>query len=120
MQSEPEIVVDENLIAYCGLYCGSCTRYQSGKCGGCKENKASWCKVKPCNIKHGTSSCAECAIISDVSECKKYNPIFVRIFEALSKGSRRESVKLLKEKGGAEFSKYMAANRLVAVKKSGR
>mgnify|MGYP001174253203 CR=1 FL=1 len=45
------------LVAYCGLYCGQCTKYLKGKCPGCKENeKASWCKTRSCCIENDFAS----------------------------------------------------------------
>ncbi|TGY51507.1 hypothetical protein E5342_19130, partial [Parabacteroides distasonis] len=35
-----EITVDKNKIASCGLYCGACRKFLSGKCLGCKDNEA--------------------------------------------------------------------------------
>ena len=44
-----QIVVDKKLIAKCGLYCGACNSYITGKCPGCNENvKATWCKIRNC------------------------------------------------------------------------
>lgn len=117
MKNDAAITVDENLIAFCGLYCGACPRFMNGKCKGCKEYKASWCKVKPCNIENNYTSCADCRQFGDLSDCRKYNPIFVRFFEFLSRSSRKDTVRLLKEKGRLDFAEYMAENRLVSVKK---
>ena len=60
-------LLNENLIAPCGLYCGECLGFQDGRCGGCISRKGLCLKYsKICNIyeccvterKH--RFCAEC------------------------------------------------------------
>ncbi len=115
-KSEP-VTLDENLIAFCGLYCGACPRFEKGKCKGCAENRAAWCKVKPCNLENNYSSCADCEQFDDPSSCKKYNPLIIRIGEFVSRTSRRDAIQLLKEIGREDFAKHMAENKLVSLKK---
>ena len=117
MKRKAEITVDENLIAFCGLYCGACPRFLKGKCEGCSKNQASWCKVKPCNIENNSGSCADCELFDDPSGCEKYNPLIIRIGEFVSRTSRRDAIQLLKEIGRKDFAKHMAENRLVSMKK---
>ena len=71
-----EIVADSKLIAYCGLYCGACKKFLKEKCPGCQKNvKASWCKLRTCCIEHSYSSCADCQLVENLKDCKKFNNI---------------------------------------------
>ena len=85
--------LNENLVSYCGLYCGACTAYQKGTCEGCKGDSPNCgigyraCKVKPCCAKNGYSTCAECKICSSVNTCMDYNPLFMRVGCFLSRTS---------------------------------
>jgi len=117
MKKEVEIICDENFIAYCGLYCAACPRFLDKKCKGCKVNGASWCKVKPCNIENNYKNCSDCAKYNDIKDCKKYNPFLVKVGEFLSKTSRKEAVKILKERGTKEFAEFMTEKKWVSIKK---
>ncbi|MDR0794559.1 MAG: DUF3795 domain-containing protein, partial [Tannerella sp.] len=74
---------NEQLIAYCGLYCKACPAFTSGKCEGCRGNSTKCavlykqCKVRPCCIENGYFTCADCTIYASVKECKKYNPLLL-------------------------------------------
>lgn len=112
------IVIDKKLVSFCGLYCGSCGKYHKGICTGCQGNeKASWCKIRACNIGHGYLSCAECNDYTDVTECKKFRNFVSVIFEIVFRSSRKSGIEMIKEKGYEEFAKYMAENNLVSLKK---
>jgi hypothetical protein len=63
-------LLDENLIAPCGLYCGECLGFQNGSCGGCISRTGLCLKYsKICNI-------YECCVIKKrhrfCSECKEF------------------------------------------------
>lgn len=110
-----EIVADENLVAYCGLYCGACNKYLKGKCPGCHENeKASWCKVRSCCMENGFASCAECKDFDDIMDCKGFNNIFSRFFGLVFKSDRESCIKRIGEIGTTRFAEEMAKNELVA------
>ncbi len=112
-----EIEIDENLIAFCGLYCGACPRYIKEKCKGCKnKEKSSWCKVKPCNIENGLKSCAECKQFGSVADCKMFNPFTIRLGEYISRTSRKAGIEMIKAKGYDYYKNYMAENKLVSIK----
>jgi len=114
-----EITADKNLIAYCGLYCGSCKSYLKGKCPGCHENnKAGWCKVRACNIEHGYQSCADCKDFTNVMECKKCNNFMSKIFAMLFKSDRKACIAMIKESGYDEFARFMAENKLQSIKRN--
>jgi hypothetical protein len=34
-----DIVSNQELVAYCGLYCGACRAYRMDKCPGCHDNE---------------------------------------------------------------------------------
>lgn len=36
---QKDLIGDEKLVAACGLYCGACHKFLTGKCPGCKENE---------------------------------------------------------------------------------
>ena len=113
-----EIPVKSELVSYCGLYCGSCSKYQKGKCPGCQGNeKATWCKIRKCCIEKGINSCAECDSYTDVKDCKMFDNFVARMFEFVFKSDRKEGVKMIKELGYEDFAKYMAENKLVSMKK---
>jgi hypothetical protein len=118
MEQALKSTADENLIAYCGLYCGACPRYVKGKCPGCLvTEKSQWCNVRPCNIGKGYKSCAQCSEFPDVAKCRTFNPMIIRFGEFVMKTSRKKGIQMIKEKGVSEFASYMAANGLVSLKK---
>lgn len=56
-----------DLIATCGLYCGECSAFQDGRCGGCISRKGlclkytKMCKIYSCCVdKRGLRVCSEC------------------------------------------------------------
>ncbi len=113
------IAVNADLIAYCGLYCGSCKKYVAGSCPGCHENnKASWCKIRSCNMEHGYASCAECKEFSDPMSCKKFNNFISKFFALIFRSDRAACIAMIREKGYEGFAKYMAENGLQSVRKN--
>ncbi len=56
--------VDNELIAMCGAYCGSCGWKEKTGCGGCKACKGDmfWgeCSVAKCGYQKGFSHCGVC------------------------------------------------------------
>lgn len=113
-----EIVQNPELIAYCGLYCGSCKAYLKDKCPGCHENsKASWCKVRSCNIEHGYKSCADCTEYSDPRECRKFNNFISKVFGLVFGSDRAACISKIKEYGYDEYASFMTENRLQSIKR---
>lgn len=113
-----EIENDVQMIAYCGLYCAACGSYTKGKCRGCHENvKASWCKVRTCNMQNGYSSCAECKEFSDPKDCKKFNNIVSKVFALVFRSDRPASIAMIKEKGYENYAGYMTENKLQVIKR---
>lgn len=108
-----EIRADKSLIAFCGLYCGACQRYMSGKCPGCRENtKASWCGVRTCCQEHHYASCADCNDFPDPRECGKYNNFMARIFGFIFRSDRAACIDAIRKNGYDVFARDMAGRHL--------
>ena len=104
-----EIVADINLIAKCGLYCGACRSYLSGKCPGCTDNvKATWCKVRSCCIENNLKSCADCTSI-DLKDCKKYTSFISKMIGVVLNSDRAACVERIRVIGHPKFAAEMAS-----------
>ncbi|MBU1343752.1 MAG: DUF3795 domain-containing protein [Proteobacteria bacterium] len=115
------IKTDINLVAKCGLYCGSCGKFQKGNCRGCLENKkASWCKVRTCCLEKNIASCADCNEFDDVMACKKYNNFMAKLFGFVFNSDRAACIDEIKEKGHEQFATQMAQNRIMTFKRKAR
>ena len=117
-----QIVSSENLISYCGFYCGACPTYISGKCEGCRGDSAKCavgvknCQVKQCCVENDFFTCADCTKFPTTRECKKYNPLSIKFGEWVSSTSRGKAIELIREKGRVEFLAYMMDKQWVTVK----
>ena len=115
--NQKEIVADKNLIAYCGLYCGSCGSYMKGKCPGCKENvKATWCKTRQCCMENKLQSCADCTTI-ELMDCRKYNNFISKAFGYIFNSDRAACIAKIKEIGYDGFAIEMASNKRQTIKR---
>jgi len=120
--SDKEIKRDENLIAHCGLYCGACPSFMSGKCDGCRGDSAKsavvykQCKVKPCCVGNGFFTCADCTIYASTRECKKYNALFPKIASLIEGSDRSQAIEMIKTKGRTELMTFMADRNWVTIK----
>ena len=120
--TDKQIIKDENLIAYCGLYCGACPTYISGKCEGCRGNSAKCavlykqCKVRPCCADNVFFTCADCTIYASTKECKKYNPLLLKIASWIESSDRSKAIEMIKTKGRAEFLTFMTDRNWVCFK----
>jgi hypothetical protein len=113
-----EIIVDEKLVAYCGLYCGACKRYLRDKCPGCNKNeKASWCGVRKCCQEDKLGSCADCQKFSEPMECKNFNNFFSKLFGFLFGSDRKACIARIKEIGKGEFAREMKEIKSHTIKK---
>ncbi len=113
-----EVTADPKLIAYCGLYCGACRKYLNEQCPGCANNqKASWCKVRSCNMEHGYSSCAACQLKDSVADCKDYNNFMSKVFGFIFRSDRAACIAMIKEKGPEEYARFMADSGMVTIKR---
>ncbi len=109
---------DLQLISYCGLYCGACSSYKKGKCPGCVANeKASWCKVRTCNMKKGINSCAECDEFDEVNDCKKFNNFISKAFGFFLNSDRRKGILYIRSQGREVFASHMIKTDRVSLKR---
>ncbi len=112
------IPTDQNLVAYCGLYCGACKKYLQEKCSGCHENmKASWCKIRTCCINASYASCADCAEHMNPDDCKKFNNFISKIFAVIFKSDRAACIRKVKEIGLEKYAAFMAKSGLQSIKR---
>ena len=113
---------NEQFIAHCGLYCKACLSFTSGKCDGCRGNSAKsaviykQCQVKPCCVENGFFTCADCTIYASTKDCKKYNPLLLKVASWIESTSRSKAIEMIKEKGRAEFLAYMTDKNWVIIK----
>ena len=106
-----EIVADKDLVAFCGLYCGACRSYLSGKCPGCKENsKAGWCKIRSCCMENNLQSCADCKT-TELKDCKKYNTFISKVISMMLNSNRSACIDRIKLVGYDGFAAEMAASK---------
>ena len=93
------------IVAYCGIVCSDCGMYKKQKCEGCHSEKpmALNCKVKPCAIEHGYSTCAECTEFDDLKKCKKLNNFISKIFGFIFRSDRIGNIYKIREMGLEEF-----------------
>lgn len=113
-----QIEFNPELVSYCGLYCGTCSKYKKGKCPGCKGNtKATWCKTRTCNIDKNYTSCADCSI-ADLRSCKINNNFVASIFGFIFKTDRMASLELIRKIGREEYAKQMTEVNQMALKKN--
>lgn len=115
--SRKEIVADKNLVAFCGLYCGACRSYLSGKCPGCKENiKATWCKVRSCCLENNFSSCADCTVLP-LKDCRKHNSFISKIFGLVFNSDRAACIEQIKVIGYDGFALEMTNTRRQTIRR---
>ena len=120
--NEKDVKRDENLIAHCGLYCGSCPSLTSGKCDGCRGDSEKSavvyksCKVKPCCVDNGFFTCADCTIYASTKACKKYNALFPRIASRIEGSDRSKAIDIIKTQGRAALVTFMADRNWVTIK----
>lgn len=112
-----EIVADKNLVAFCGLYCGACRTFLSGKCPGCRENlKATWCKLRLCCVENNFLSCADCNAI-EPKECKKCNNFISKAFGLVFNSDRLGCISRIKEVGYDGYAAEMTNNKRQTIRK---
>jgi len=113
-----EIEVDSKLVARCGLYCGACRSYRSGKCPGCHENaKATWCKVRTCCAENNYNTCAECKDFSDPNACKKFNNVVSKIFAVVFRSDRAACIEQIKRLSVEGHAAAMAESKTQTIKR---
>ena len=113
-----KIVADSNLIAFCGLYCGSCKSYLNGKCPGCRDNvKATWCKIRECCQENNLKSCADCNSV-ELMECKKFNNFISKAFGYIFNSDRPACIYRIRETGYDDYAIEMAVSRRQTIKRT--
>ena len=95
----------EVILAYCGLVCSQCGMYTKGRCQGCHSEKPMnvGCKVKPCAMEKGLSSCAECRDFSNLKECKKLNNFVSKIIGFIFRSDRIGNLNQVRQVGLERF-----------------
>lgn len=112
------INIDENLVSYCGLYCGACPSHLKEKCPGCHENtRATWCKVRSCCLANSHDSCGNCREHDDIKSCSKFNNIISKIFGFIFRSDRHAGIMKIRELGIRGFAKYMAETKRQAIRR---
>jgi len=120
MESMENVIQESRsrLVSFCGLYCGECKKFINKKCRGCEQNaKATWCKVRKCCIDNGYKTCADCAQLDDIKDCKMLNNFISKVFSLVFKTDRVASLKYIKEIGLEGYAKEMAEKKQVSIKK---
>lgn len=113
---------DERLIGYCGIYCKKCTEFISGKCDGCRVDSEKTaviyrkCRVKPCCAENAFFTCADCTIYTSTKDCKKYNPLLLKISSWIGSVNRSKCIEMIKTEGRAEFLAFMEERNWVMFK----
>ena len=103
-----EIKNNPQLIAYCGLYCGACRKYISGKCPSCKQIKGKhWCNIRTCNIDQKFSSCADCSLETP-NACRKFNNPISKVFAFIFGSNREKCILTIRENGAVWYAAHMA------------
>lgn len=116
--SMSDIPVNAELVARCGLYCGACKSYLSGKCKGCHENsKATWCKVRSCCTEKQIKTCAECAEFDDPRACTKFNNFMSKVFGLIFQSDRAACITQIKQLGLDGHAKAMAESGSHTIKR---
>jgi hypothetical protein len=111
-----EVKNDTQLIAYCGLYCGACRKFVSGKCPGCKRlAPPHWCKIRTCCIEKSFDSCAGCSLETP-NACKKFNNPISKVFAFIFGSDREKCIMAIREKGAAWYAAHMAQTRQQSLK----
>jgi hypothetical protein len=112
-----EIKNDTRLIAYCGLYCGSCRKYLSGKCPSCQQLASPhWCKIRTCCIDKNISSCADCELARP-NYCKKFNNPISKVFKLIFGSDREKSIIYIRINGANSYATLMSETRQQSLKR---
>lgn len=113
-----EIKDDAELVARCGLYCGTCGAYLKEKCSGCAgDEKAGWRKAHSCSKERGYRTCAECTDFNSFEDCGKIDNFISKVISLFTHSDRPASLRRIKEIGCAAYASEMAAARSHAVRK---
>jgi hypothetical protein len=104
-------------VAYCGLYCGACKKFEKGKCRGCEQNeKATWCKIRTCCMDHHYTTCADC-IVLPLPSCKIYHNLISKIIGFVIQTDRSKCIDRIREIGIEQYAQEMKKNNRQSFKK---
>ena len=99
-------------VAACGLYCQNCRKFVKGNCPGCatfEEDKVpGWCKVRPCVIEKGYSTCAECA---DWRECKVRDNFMTKLFGLIFRSNKTAMLTYIETNGLEKYAELMSEQK---------
>ena len=113
-----EIIIDQEFVSYCGLYCGACKNYLKEKCPGCRtDGKYKKCKMRPCCLENNYRSCADCTEFGNVKDCNKYTNSLWNFLEFLFRTNRTACIDFIRKNGYEQFARYMAENKLITFKR---
>ena len=89
---------------------GACTYH--GRCGGCGEAPIfACCPVRQCCIENNYASCADCRIVSEPRQCKKFNNFMSKSVRSDIPLQPLRLHREIREKGLQGHAEIMAANR---------
>jgi hypothetical protein len=115
-----QIMADQNLVAYCGLYCGACGSYLKGRCPGCRENaKAGWCPQRKCCAEHQYTTCADCKEFEDAKDCRHFNSFIAKLMSLVLNSNRPACVLKIRELGTEGFAAFMAEKKRQTLSRRG-
>lgn len=110
-----QYIADKELIAACGLYCGTCRAYRKQKCPGCSspQKEAAWCKLRSCCLQKGIQTCAECNEYGSetsrpLRDCHKFNNPIGKLFGIIFRSDRHGCIERIREVGSETFAQEMA------------
>jgi len=93
-------LTDTELVAYCGLYCGTCGACKNGRCKACKgEGGFASCPVRLCCKEKGIATCAECREFEDLRKCGKINSFISKFFALIFRSNRLGRLDEIRQKG---------------------
>lgn len=109
--------MENDHVAWCGLYCGACKSLNKGKCLGCYENeKTSWSDIRKCCREHGYATCTDCTLML-MKECKKYNNFFARAIAFVTWTEQSKCIARIGEIGVKAFAEEMKAKGTMSIRK---
>ena len=85
---------------------------------GCRENqKASWCKVRSCGIRHEYASCADCETFSDPNACKHFNNFISKMFALVFRSDRVACIRQIRDLGIQGYADKMSSLGLQSIRR---
>jgi len=107
-----------DLVSACGLFCGACHKFKRKSCPGCEKNdKATWCKIRLCTRENGYATCAECTHHEKISDCKKFNTLFAKLFALVFRSDRKASLARISQIGLEAYAQEMRKKDQVVIKR---